>query len=117
MKRSMEAPYSGFCCASVSLACIAVTRGDVSDGLAAAAWRRRGGGERRPGGGGERREPGGVGEAPRSRSNELGCRSLAFISARVMRQSSRSSSGCDPVPRPGYWIVPSSGATNLTCNK
>ena len=95
MKRSIEAPYSGFCC--VSLACSAVTLGEVSDaGAALVVLRRGGGGERRA------RE-----------SRDFGCRSLAFIRARV-RQSRSSSKNV--VPRPGYWIVPSSGAMNLTCN-
>jgi len=68
MKRSIEAPYSGFCCASVSPACSAVTRGDESDGGGGgglAALRRGGGGDPRV------REP----RSP----NELGWRSRAFI--------------------------------------
>jgi len=67
MKRSAEAPYSGFCCASVSLAWTAVTRGDVSDGGddGLAVLRRCGGGDR------EGREP----RFP----NELGWRSLPFV--------------------------------------
>ena len=99
MKRSAEAPYSGFCCASASLAWIAVTRGDVSDGGddGLAVLRRCGGGDR--------------GREPRF-PNELGWRSLPFIRDGEGPESSSE----NDVPRPGYWIVPSSGATNLTCN-